>query len=162
SASSQSAFATRTHVAVSLERPSKSGARTGLAAWFLLSDFRLRENFTGYTKRSQIMPQWVGRGDLTEQINHDLGLGARFFQRSRRLVPVEWLSGNFELGVAFRSDILSQAQNLLEEPNNETWDRRVDASIHGSDIGVYGDTDWRITRYAHLRGGFRADVLYYD
>jgi hypothetical protein len=162
SANSQSAFGARAHVGVSLERATTSGAATGLATWLSFIDFRSRANFTGYTQRSQINPTWVGRGDLVEQGNQDLALGARLFHRTRRIEATSWLTGTFELGTAFRTDWIDQEQNLLEAPQNETWDRRVDASIQASDIGMYADADWRITRYVRLRGGVRADVLYYD
>lgn len=162
SASSQSAFGARTQAGVRLERTTTSGARTGLAAWLGFVDFRGRMNFTGYTQRSQINPTWVGRGDLIEQGNQDLGLGARVLHRTPRIQANSWLSGNVELGLSFRTDWIDQEQNLLQAPQNETWDRRVDASVQASDIGVYADADWRITRYVRVRGGVRADVLYYD
>ncbi|MGZ3446465.1 MAG: TonB family protein, partial [Myxococcaceae bacterium] len=161
-ANSQSAFSSRTQAALTLERASPDGARTSFAAWLLLADFRLRENFTGYTQRSQQHPDWVGRGDLIEQENHDFALGARFSQRTRRYTLLPEVSGNLEFGLSSRTDDIDQAQNLLQAPQNETWDRRVDATVRGSDLGVYADADLRLTRYVRLRGGARADVLHYD
>ena len=147
---------------MSLERATQSGARTGIAAWLAFVDFRSRLNFTGYTQRSQFNPRWVGRGDLTEQANQDFGMGARLFHRTPRIEAASWLSGNFEFGLTFRTNWIEQEQNLLRAPQNETWDQRVDASIQATDVGVYIDADWRITRYVRLRGGLRADILYYD
>lgn len=161
-ANAQSAFGSRTQLAVSLDRPAENGARTGIAAWIVLTNFRLRENFTGYTQRSEQMPAWVGRGDLIEEENHDLALGGRFYHRTPRIQPWTWLGARGELGLAFRSDLIDQAANLLQAPQNQTWDRRVDASIRGSDLGVYVDADLRLGDRVHLRGGGRADVLYYD
>jgi iron complex outermembrane receptor protein len=162
SANSQSALSSRAQLLLGFERATAAGARTGLAAWLAFTDFRFRSNFTGFTERSQVQPLFVGRGDLLEQSNRDIGLGARAFHRTERWRPAEWLSGSFELGLSLRTHFIDQAQNLIEAPQNETWDRRVDASIHASDLGLYLDTDWRLTRFFRLRGGLRADVLYYD
>jgi TonB family protein len=162
SANAQSAFALRAQSYVSLERPSPNGARTGFAVWLALMSFRLRENFTGYLERSRLEPKWVGRGDLIELENRDIGFGGRAFYRTKKLAPRDWLSGQFEVGLTFRTDFIDQAQNLLQQPLNETWDRRVDASIRAGDIGAYGDLDWRFTKFLRVRGGVRADVLMYD
>lgn len=162
SATAQSALAIRAQLGVTLEHTSEAGARTGFSLWFLFDDFHLRENFTGYTQRSIQRPEWVGRGDLIEQENRTFGLGARAFHRTRRFEPREWLSGTFEAGLSLKLDLIDQAQNLLQQPQNQTWDKRVDASVRGADIGLYLDADWHITKYLRLRGGLRADVLYYD
>lgn len=162
SANAQSAFAARAHAAVNLERTGTSGAKTGIAVWLAFVDFRSRVNFTGYTQRSQLMPLWVGRGDLIEQSNRDVGLGARVFYRTRVLRPWSWLTGAFEVGLQLRTHFIDQTQNLLQAPQNETWDRRVDASIREGDLGLYADADFRITRWLTLRGGGRLDVLYFD
>lgn len=162
SANAQSALSTRAQSAVTLERAGTDGERTEFSLWLLFSTFRLRENFTGYLQRSQTHPEWVGRGDLIEQSNQDLAFGGRASQRSPRLTPFSWLSANFEAGTTFRTDLIEQKQNLLQAPQNETWDQRVDADIKGADLGVYLDADLRITRFLHIRGGPRADVLYYD
>lgn len=161
-ANAQSAFGSRTQLAVTLDAAAEGGARTGIAAWLLLTNFRLRENFTGYTQRSEQMPEWVGRGDLIEEENHDIAAGGRFYHRTSRVEPWSWLGAQGELGLSFRTDLIEQAANLLEAPQNQTWDRRVDASVRGSDLGAYVDADLRLGRHVHLRGGARADVLYYD
>lgn len=161
SASSQSALSTRLQAALTLERASSSGARSGFALWISSSNYRSRQNFTGYLQSSRENPEWVGRGDLIEQANQDLGIGARLFHRTPRW-QAAWLTGSGELGLAFRSDTISQTQNMLQAPDNEVWDRRVDASLRASDLGVYIDTDWRLGSRVLLRGGIRADVLYYD
>lgn len=161
SANAQSALSTRAHAAVSAERGSAAGARTMVGAWAAFNTFLVRENFTGYTQRSVTNPRWLGRGDLMESSNESLGMGARAFQRTPRITLRDWLHGNFELGMSFRTDLIEQRQNLLQAPRNEVWDNRVDASIRGADIGVYLDADWRVTRHLRFRGGPRVDVLYY-
>jgi iron complex outermembrane recepter protein len=162
SANAQSAFSLRAQASVNLEHRTAAGARTTFAVWLLLTDFRLRANYSGYTQRSRLNPEWVGRGDLIEQEHRDISLGAKLSHRSRRFEPRRWLSGTFEAGMNFRLDLIDQAQNLLAAPQNETWDKRVDASIRGADVGLYVDADWRISRYLRVRGGVRADVLTYD
>src|SRR5690606_8381430 len=88
--------------------------------------------------------------------------GARVSHASRRFLPRPWASGLFEAGTSLRLDLIDQAQNLLKQPQNETWDRRVDASVRALDVGLYVDADWRFTKYFRIRGGIRADVLLYD
>ncbi|TAK23840.1 MAG: TonB-dependent receptor [Myxococcaceae bacterium] len=162
SASAQSALSTRAQASVALERRSDRGALTTFAAWFARTDFRSRVNFTGYTQRSRVRPDWVGRGDLIEQANGDTGFGALASHRTPRYELTPWWSAAFEGGVGVRYDLIEQAQNLLQAPQNETWDRRVDATLRASDIGLYLDADLRITRAVRVRGGVRADVLHYD
>jgi len=162
SANSQSAFANRYHAAVTLERSFEDGGRTHLSVWAMQAQFRGRFNFTGYLERSRHNPEWVGRGDLIEQGNRDVGLGAQLFHRSRRVRPVTWANGRLEMGLSARTDSVDQTQNLLKAPQNETWDRRVDASIQASDVGAYLDLDARLGPFIHLRGGLRGDVLHYD
>src|SRR5262249_2590318 len=147
SATAQSALAARMQASVSVEHRSDSGARTGFSTYLVYNAFRLRENFTGFTERSQQRPKWVGRGDLIEQGNRGFSIGGRLFHRSPRYEPRRWLSAIFEAGLDVRSDIIDQEQNLLQEPQNETWDKRVDASIRGADVGLYADADIHLTRY---------------
>lgn len=161
-ANAQSASASRYHFALSLERTAESGARTRVSAWAALVQFRGRFNFTGYLERSRQNPEWVGRGDLIEQANQDSGVGAIAYYRTPRARPFAWANGRLELGISARTHWLEQTQNLLQAPQNETWDRRVDASVQATDVGSYVDADARLGAYVHLRGGVRADVLNYD
>ncbi len=162
SAQSQSAFTNRYQAALTLEKANEEGDRSHASLWVSLTNFRGRFNFTGYVERSRINPEWVGRGDLIEQGNRDLGLGATFFHRTPRLRPFSWAIGRLEMGLSARTNAIDQTQNLLQAPQNETWDRRVDAAISASDIGAYVDLDARFGSMVHLRGGLRGDVLHYD
>jgi TonB family protein len=162
SAKAQSAFATRAQAAISVEKASKKGDRSSASLWFVLGDFRLRANYTGYTERSEQNADFSGRGDLIEQRNDSTSFGASFTRRSARITPFDWARGNVELGMSFRTDLIDQVQNLLAQPNNEIWDQRIDASIEGSDLGAYGDLDFALGEKWHFRGGLRADLLYYD
>jgi len=162
SARSQSASAGRGQVMVDVDRRGYDGDRTRLVVWAAYSDFRSRENFTGYLQRSMVMPAWVGRGDLIEQSNADIGGGFLASHRSPDWRPAEWLVAALEVGTSGRMHRINQAQNLLQAPQNETWDNRVDARIRASDLGLYGDLELRLGRMVTLRGGGRADVLHYD
>jgi TonB family protein len=162
SAQAQSAAATRTQLGLTIARTDDDGSHQSAEIWAVFSTFRSRMNFTGYTQRSWVHPEWAGRGDLIEQSNQDLGLGGRFTYRTRTPKLTSWLTGQLTLGAEVQTDAVEQAQNLLKAPQNETWDNRVDASIHASDVGLYGDMLLRVIRYVRLRAGLRADLLVYD
>ena len=162
SAGAQSASAARGQLALELTRRGDAGGRTLFAAHAALVDFHSRENFTGYLQRGMVMPDWVGRGDLIEQQNRDLGGGFRLSHRTGYWRPAKWFSAAMELGSSARIHRVRQAQNLLQAPSNETWDHRVDAEILATDIGMFADLELRLGKYVQLRGGARADVLHYD
>lgn len=162
SANAQSALATRAQLGVSLERRRQTGSRTSISLWTALVGFHARENFSGYTQYSRIMPTWAGRGDLHEQINDDVGLGASFQHRTNRFRPWTSVTGDVSFGLSFRTSRVTATQNLLEVPLNQVWDQRVDATIQATDVGAFVDADWNFTRYLHVRGGVRADMLHFD
>jgi TonB family protein len=162
SARAQSAAASRMQVGLTVDRTDDDGSHKSVALWATASTFRSRMNFTGYTQRSKVHPEWAGRGDLIEQSNQDLGLGGRVTYRTRKSRLTSWLMTQLMLGTEVQTNAIEQAQNLLQAPQNETWDRRVDASVHGTDVGLYGDALLSVTRYARLRAGLRADLLVYD
>ncbi|MFN0062290.1 MAG: TonB-dependent receptor, partial [Myxococcaceae bacterium] len=161
-ANAQSAFASRAQSALVLERTGDDGSRLDLATFFTLTHYRSRLNFTGYQERSRENPDWTGRGDLVEQGNRALGLGARASHRTARLSGPGTTSGQFEMGLSLRTERIDQVQNLLQTPDNQTWDRRIDADIQTTDVGAYADADLRWGSVVHLRGGVRADVLHFD
>lgn len=161
-ARSQSAAASRAQLALSVERTDDDGSQKSAALWAALSGFRSRLNFTGYTQRSRENPDWVGRGDLIEQSNDDLSLGARFAYRTRRYKPLRWLIGQLALGAELQTSRIEQQQSLLAAPQNEIWDRRVDADVAITGAGAHVDGLLAAGRFARLRGGFRADVLLFD
>jgi TonB family protein len=161
-AAAQSALAIRLLLGATIEHRGDRGARTRATLWTSYDDFRIQQAFTGYTQRSRVMPEWMGRGDLIEQRNETVGLGLRASHRTEQYVLFDWLRTSIELGLAGRVDVIEQQQNLLAPPQNETWDQRVDASINGADVGAYVDLDVRITDYVRVRGGARGNVLFYD
>ncbi len=162
SANSQSALTARAQTSVTLDRTNASGAHNHIATWFTWNTLRTRTNFTGFTQRGMIHPEWIGRGDLIEQFNQDLGIGAQWSRRTSEWKPLPWLFGHMEFGTSFRMHLITQTQNLLQAPQNKIWDQRVDANVRATDIGFYADINLHLTRFAILKGGVRTDVLHYD
>ncbi len=160
-ASAQSSFAVRALLSGTVDFLGDRGSFGEIGAWVGFSDFRLQANYTGYTQVSQIEPSWRGRGDLIEQRSTATSFGLRARWRSESFTIFDWLSGFFEAGASGRLDLQTQAQNLIDATNNQTWDRRVDASITGGDVGIYVDLDLHVTDRIRLRGGVRGDVLSY-
>jgi len=161
-ATSQSALSTRAQLGVTLENRGERSERFRIGAWLARTHLRLRSNFTGYRERSRINPDWVGRGDLNEQLNDATSMGASASYRLPAFQPASWARGTIEAGATARLDLIDQAQNLLQAPQNETWDQRVDATLQTLDIGMFADLDWRFAKVLRIRGGVRADVLAYD
>jgi iron complex outermembrane recepter protein len=162
SARSQSAAATRVQLGLTIEHAEDDGSHQSAAIWAHLTTFRSRLNFTGYTQRSRENPERAGQGDLIEQSNQDAGFGARLTLRGRKLKPLPWLATQLAFGAEVQTDAVDQAQNLLRAPQNKTWDRRVDASIQATSVGLHGDALFGITQYARVRAGLRADLLVFD
>ncbi|MCA9695729.1 MAG: TonB-dependent receptor, partial [Myxococcales bacterium] len=162
-ARAQDALAGRVMAGYFPEYRGARGDNAQLGVWLGFDDFRLQENFTGFTQISQTLEGVSGRGDLIEQQNRTFSIGAESRYRTRPYRPAWWAEGTVELGFTGRFDAISQTQSLLDATvRGQTWDRRIDATIHGADLGLYGDLDWRFTRYLRLRLGMRADVLFYD
>ncbi|MCA9603606.1 MAG: TonB-dependent receptor, partial [Myxococcales bacterium] len=149
-------------LAAHLEHDGDDGSVTEAGLWVGTFNFRSKLNFTGYTRRSTFDPAWIGRGDLIEQHNADLALGFHARYRTPTYEPVEWAKGSIEFGLSTRVDNIDQQQNLLESPQNQTWDQLVDASITGADVGAWVDAHVDLTKYVQLHGGVRADALFYD
>ena len=161
-ARAQSASSSQAVLAAHLEREEENGTLTEAGLWLGTFDFRSQTNFTGFTRRSTVNPEWVGRGDLVEQSNRDLALGFHARHRTAPLEPFEWTHIHLELGTQARLDHIDQSQNLLESPQNQTWDRLVDADITAADVGAWVDIDAKLTDYVQVHGGVRGDVLFYD
>jgi TonB family protein len=160
-AQGQSAFAVRALTAGSIELRGDGGSFGEVLVFGGWTGFRYQANFTGYTEISTFDPDWRGRGDIVELTDEAFQIGARARYRTARFEPFDWLSGFVELGVDGRVDLREQDQNLLQAPLNQTWDRRVDASVQGVDVGAYVDADLHLGEHVRVRGGARADFLFY-
>jgi iron complex outermembrane recepter protein len=161
-AQAQNAMSTRAQLGIFGTHRGSEGQNSEIGLFAVHNGFRIQQNFTGYLERSRFNPEWTGRGDLIEQTNSSWTIGTRARHRSKHYHPTAWADGHVEVGIQTRLDLIDQEQNLLRAPQNETWDRRVDASITATDIGAYVDLDWELTQYVKVHGGLRADALYYQ
>lgn len=161
-AAAQGALSIRALLGVTMDFLGSGGSFGEVSAWAGYTDFRLAANYTGFTEVSRVNPSWRGRGDLIEQMNEAVDVGLRGRWRSEAWNPFAELSARAEVGVSGRLTLVSQAQNLIAAPLNQTWDQRVDANISALDVGAYLDADLRFFGdLIRLRGGLRADVLSY-
>lgn len=162
-ARAQGALSQRFLIGLFADYEDAEGASGQLGAWLGYDNFRLQENFTGFLHESQTLARVAGLGDLIEQRNSTLSLGLSGHYRSSPFRPTSWASVTLELGAEGRLDAIDQAQNLLDAAvRNQTWDRRIDASVKGVDLGVYGELDWSLTDFVRWRIGLRADLLSYE
>lgn len=160
-AQAQNAFASRAMFRFAAEHRAESGANSSLGIWFGYDAFRLQSNYTGFLERSTVNPDWVGRGDLIEQNNRTLGLGFDARHQTRGFEN-SWVKVHVEVGLALRLHGIEQAQRLIQAPQSQVWDERVDASIRGADLGLFGDVNITVKERVTLRVGARANGLFYD
>jgi iron complex outermembrane recepter protein len=158
----QSGAAQRAQISARTRFHGEAGENAELLVYGLINNFRLQANYTGFNEVSRTNPSWTGRGDLIEQQNEDRTVGLRGRYRTREFSPFSFLRGLFEVGLSGRFDHIEQTQNLLQAPQNTTWDQRIDATISALDVGGYLDLDSTWFQRAHLRGGVRADLLSYQ
>ena len=158
-AQGQSVQSSRVILGADIEHAAPDGARFEIFPWFMSTDFRARQNFTGDLETSQINPSAAALGDLFEATNLETaaGLTSRFHAAPVRLGPFGELVA--EPGFTARAGHTDQARNLLDPTNLQTWDRRIDASLETLDVGAYLDLDVRLFRHLHLTGGPRVDLL---
>lgn len=129
------------------------------APFFMWTDFRARQNYTGALETSQQDPRVSGRGDLFQTNNREtaFGVSSSFRDTPRRLGNgVELL---LEPGTYVRMGRSAQAKSLLEPSTLRAWDHRLDVGLTTLDVGAYLDADLRISRALRLVGGVRADWL---
>lgn len=159
----QNALANRFMLGLFANYKGNDGANGEAGLWLGYDNFRLQANYTGFLQQSRLLERVGGRGDLIEQQNRTLTLGLTSRYRSSPYRPTDWAHGTIEVGADGRLDVIDQAQNLLDASvRSQTWDRRVDASIRGVDLGVWGDLGWTLTQHVKVRAGLRADILSYD
>ena len=159
-ARAQNAMSNRFLVGLFADHQSSDGANGQFGFWLGYDNFRLQENHTGFIQQSRVLERVAGRGDLFEIQNQtqSLGVTSRYRTAPYRLFP--GTRGTLEMGADARLDIIAQTQNLIDASvRSQTWDRRVDASVRGMDLGLWGDLDWTVVEMIRLRLGARADVL---
>lgn len=162
SARAQEARSGRALLGLLGERRAERGSSTEVASFLGFTDYRSRTNTTGYTQVSSTDPDVRGLGDLIEQRNQATTFGVRVRHRSARFAPSRWFEGHLEAGTSLRIDRTEQSQSLLAMPGNVVWDRRIDARIVGTDLGVFAEADVDLGRMVSVRAGARVDALFYD
>ena len=135
----------------------KTGDTTLKQQVFLIGrQLRLLENFTGFTLDDQT-PQ---RGDELDLHSDEATIGARGSARweTRALGQKQEL----EIGYFARGDKVHGMQQRLAAATGLPY--KTDANLDSDlgDLGLYGDTDLRATKWLSLRGGLRADLLTFD
>lgn len=162
-ARAQNAMAGRFMTGLFADYANEDGANGQVGAFIGYDNFRVQQNFTGFTEESRTLERVGGLGDLIEQQNRTLSLGLTGRYRTSLFRPTSWARGTLEVGADGRLDTIEQSQNLLDAgARNQTWDTRVDASIRAFELGFWGDLDWSFGKYVTYRLGARADVLAYD
>lgn len=158
-ARAQNAASSRALFGFFSEYRAPSGANAELGFYLDRSSFRLEENFTGFTTRSE--PEKAAQGsDLVEQLNDSQALGMTSRYRTAPYRPSSIVEGTVEVGAEGRFDVIDQAQGPLDSP--EDAERSVDTGIHAFELGVYGDLDFRFARIVKSRVGVRGDFVSYD
>lgn len=139
------------------------GDSAEIGVWASDDDFRVQENFTGFTQRSETLANVAGRGDLIEQTNRARAIGFQSRYRTPLQAVARWLDGYVEFGLSARLDDIQQAQNLIDASvRNQTWDQRIDAKVRASDVGAFADLDLHLAETWKVRLGARADALSYS
>jgi iron complex outermembrane receptor protein len=145
------------------------GARFEFAPWFMWTDFRSRQNFSGNIYSSEFNPMLPGGlGDLWETTNLETAAGVTSRFHSEPWHPRPWLEIAAEPGVYLRAGHTDQTKSLINPTNPpsivpgralQAWDRRVDEGLNTLDVGAYLDLDVRLWKRLRLSGGVRADLL---
>lgn len=144
----QGGHVSRHQLLLGVELPRTGKGRTKLEVFGILSDLRLRNNFTGYRVDD--------RGDGLEQTNDGTTLGAR--AEHRRSVTAFNRPVALELGLGARRDGVEQAQRRYRESDGTFFSDEVDARITQTDVWGWAEARMALGRWA-LRLGGRADAL---
>lgn len=148
SAPRQGGTVSRHQLLLGVELPRTGKGRTKLELFGILSDLRLRNNFTGF----RVDP----RGDGLEQTNDATVLGAR--AEHRRSVTAFGRPVTLELGLGARRDGVEQTQRRYRESDGTFFSDEVDARFTQNNVWGWGEGQMSLGRWS-LRLGGRADGL---
>ncbi|MFP2928875.1 TonB-dependent receptor domain-containing protein [Pyxidicoccus sp. 3LG] len=138
----------RHQLLLGVELPRTGKGRTKLEVFGILSDLRLRNNFTGFRVDE--------RGDGLEQTNDGTTLGAR--AEHRRTVTAFGRPVALELGLGARRDGVEQTQRRYRESDGTFFADEIDAQLTQTDVWGWAEAKMSLGRWA-LRLGGRADAL---
>ncbi|WP_193409821.1 TonB-dependent receptor [Myxococcus hansupus] len=144
----QGGSVSRHQLLLGVELPRTGNGRTKLEVFGVLSDLRLRNNFTGF--RVDV------RGDGLEQTNNGTTLGAR--AEHRRSVNILGRPVALELGLGARSDSVEQTQRRYRESDGTFFSDEIDAKFTQTDVWGWAEARLPLGRWSFRLGG-RADAL---
>jgi iron complex outermembrane receptor protein len=149
----QGGDATRTQLVLDFSSfDDAAGSSWSFAPFFILSELRVRNNYTGYLNDPV-------DGDSTQQINEAKTVGARGYYR--RKINVFSDRDSLELGIYARNDWIDQNQLVLSAVDDHATDRLIDAAVRATNVAGYFDASIRPIRRLTIRGGLRVDGLAY-
>jgi iron complex outermembrane recepter protein len=165
----QGVQSSRVILAADFDHVATTGARFEFAPWFMWTDFRSRQNFSGNIYSSEVDPSLPGGlGDLWETTNLETAAGVTSRFHSGPWHPKPWVEIAAEPGGYLRAGHTDQTKSLINPTNPpdvvagrtlQAWDRRVDEGLSTLDVGAYFDLDLRLWKRARFSGGVRADLL---
>ncbi|AKF84369.1 TonB-denpendent receptor [Myxococcus fulvus 124B02] len=144
----QGGTVSRHQLLLGVDLPRSGRGRTKLEFFGILSDLRLRNNFTGFRVDE--------RGDGLEQTNDSIILGAR--AEHRRTVTMFGRPVALELGLGARRDGVEQTQRRYRESDGTFFSDAIDARFTQTDVWGWAEGRMVLGRWA-LRIGGRADAL---
>ncbi len=144
SGNGQSVHASRFVLGVDVDHLTRHSAHLDIEPWFMWTDFRARQNFTG----SITSPS--GDFHQTTTTESALGFTARYHPAPLALGQVAELV--IEPGLIARAGHTDETHDLAAT-------RLLDASVLTFDVGSYVDLDLRIAKRLRISGGVRADLL---
>ena len=147
----QGGSTSRHQVLLSAELPHAAG-RTTFELFGVLSDLRLRNNFTGFYAHPV-------EGDGLEQTHADALVGARIVHRQHLHVGDQLLL--IDLGLGGRRDGIHQTQRAYRESDGTPWREDVDATIIQTAGSAWTEVAWQPGGWRFMLGG-RVDVLQYE
>lgn len=146
----QGGSASRHQLLLGVELPHESG-KTSFEAYGVLSDLRLKNNFTGFLQHPE--------GDGLEQQQSNGLLGARAYHR-RHFHPFDSLV-TLELGLGGRRDGLHQSQRGYREADGSPYRDDFSAAITQTAVNAWTEVAWQPARWRFMLGG-RLDVLHFE
>jgi iron complex outermembrane recepter protein len=152
-----------TRFSASAEIESRSGSVTYRNQGFaILGNSRIRENFTGFLLDVQQPQQTLHgqRGDLIDQSNSSVTVGARGFARTT--LDALGRRHEAEVGYLARYDVTDGTEFRIEAATNAPYHVDLDLHSQTADVGLYGDLSLNPLSWLTLRGGARLDLFTYD
>ena len=144
----QGGSVSRHQLLLGVDLPRTGSGRTKLEVFGILSDLRLRNNFTGFRVDE--------RGDGLEQTNNATTLGAR--AEHRRSVTAFGRPVALELGLGARRDSVEQTQRRYRESDGTFFSDEIDAAFTQTDVWGWAEARMPLGRWSFRLGG-RADAL---